>query len=247
MSLVYAPIFESVYGIAKELPADDQAALFMACCQYAFEGAEPDCEGIVRAVFENVAKPSIDKTVERAERNRSIARNRSTVASEKPVQVQPTTSEAPEHDQTDTRVPPETHQTSTSKAPEHDQMSFIEVPEADKNNDLRPKTYSPSSPNGSEGGSRGDGSPQTPRPSKRFSPPSVQEVQEYGEQFCRDRGIPPGAFDAESFVDYWTSVGWKRGRTPMKDWKATVRTWIKRDHPEAAKGGPADDEFSAYD
>ena len=33
--------------------------------------------------------------------------------------------------------------------------------------------------------------------------------------------------DAESFVDYYTSKGWVVGKSPMKDWKAAIRTWNK--------------------
>ena len=30
-------------------------------------------------------------------------------------------------------------------------------------------------------------------------------------------------------MDYYEANGWKVGRNPMKDWKAAVRTWEKRD------------------
>ena len=30
------------------------------------------------------------------------------------------------------------------------------------------------------------------------------------------------------------SKGWKVGNTPMKDWQAAVRTWARKDAPEAA-------------
>jgi hypothetical protein len=35
--------------------------------------------------------------------------------------------------------------------------------------------------------------------------------------------------DPEEFVDFYTSKGWKVGKNPMKDWKAAVRTWARRD------------------
>ena len=62
--------------------------------------------------------------------------------------------------------------------------------------------------------------------------PSVQEVAEY----IRDRG---SNVDAQRFVDFYTSNGWKVGKNPMKDWKAAVRTWEKRDEkPNGAFGKP---------
>lgn len=57
---------------------------------------------------------------------------------------------------------------------------------------------------------------------KRFVPPSVDEVRAY----CKERG---NNIDAESFVDYYTSTGWLVGKKPMKDWKASVRTWERNE------------------
>ena len=56
----------------------------------------------------------------------------------------------------------------------------------------------------------------------RFSPPSVSDVEEY----CKERG---NDIDAESFVSYYESKGWLVGKSPMKDWKAAIRTWEKND------------------
>lgn len=57
---------------------------------------------------------------------------------------------------------------------------------------------------------------------KRFSPPTIEEVRSY----CKERN---NSVDAEQFIDFYASKGWKVGNTPMKDWKAAVRTWEKRD------------------
>lgn len=56
--------------------------------------------------------------------------------------------------------------------------------------------------------------------SPRFVKPSVEEVREY----CAARG---NSVDAEEFVDFYESKGWMIGKSPMKDWKAAVRTWEK--------------------
>ena len=59
-----------------------------------------------------------------------------------------------------------------------------------------------------------------------FIPPTVEEVRGY----CFERG---NKVDAEAFVAFYTSKGWKVGNVPMKDWKAAVITWEKREaqHP----------------
>lgn len=57
---------------------------------------------------------------------------------------------------------------------------------------------------------------------ERFTPPTVEEVKAY----CQETGK---LIDAEAFVNYYTSNGWKVGRNPMKNWKTTVANWRKRD------------------
>ncbi len=64
--------------------------------------------------------------------------------------------------------------------------------------------------------------PQQEGKAKRFARPSVEEVRAY----CAERG---NAVNAEAFVDFYESKGWKVGNSPMKDWRAAVRTWEKRD------------------
>lgn len=60
------------------------------------------------------------------------------------------------------------------------------------------------------------------RAAHRFSPPTPEEVEAY----CRERG---NGISGEAFCDVYTSKGWMIGKTPMKDWKAAVRTWEQRD------------------
>lgn len=76
------------------------------------------------------------------------------------------------------------------------------------------------------GKSIGDTSASTPQsspkpPRSKFTKPSLEEVAEY----CRER---QNDVDPQRFIDYYESNGWKVGRNPMKDWKATVRSWESR-------------------
>ena len=65
-----------------------------------------------------------------------------------------------------------------------------------------------------------------PSPSNKerhFVPPTLEQVQEY----VKDAGLK---MDAQRFVDYFSSNGWKvGGKAPMKDWKAAARNWAARD------------------
>ena len=61
------------------------------------------------------------------------------------------------------------------------------------------------------------------RSSERFKPPTVDDVDEY----CVSKGIYD--FNAQKFIDYYSSVGWMIGKQKMKDWQAAIRTWIRKD------------------
>lgn len=75
---------------------------------------------------------------------------------------------------------------------------------------------------------------ETPKGEKktasRFSAPTVDEVRAYAQE----KGYN---VDPEHFVDYYTSNGWRVGRNPMKDWRATVRTWASRDRAQTPVQG----------
>ena len=64
----------------------------------------------------------------------------------------------------------------------------------------------------------------------RFSPPTIEQVQAY----CTDKGY---GVDAERFVDYYISNGWMVGKNHMKDWKAAVRTWSRKETPNNGTTG----------
>ena len=57
---------------------------------------------------------------------------------------------------------------------------------------------------------------------RRFTPPTLEDVSVY----VRERG---SNVDSQRFLDFYASKGWMVGKNPMKDWKAAVRTWEKRE------------------
>lgn len=56
---------------------------------------------------------------------------------------------------------------------------------------------------------------------ERFTPPTVEDVAAY----CLER---QNGIDPEEFILFYASKGWKVGSSPMRDWKAAVRTWEKK-------------------
>lgn len=79
--------------------------------------------------------------------------------------------------------------------------------------------------------------PPPGEPKKRFVPPSVDEVRAY----CQERG---NGIDPQGFVDFYAARGWVVGKTPMKDWKAAVRTWESRDSARKPHGKPTAQDMS---
>lgn len=56
---------------------------------------------------------------------------------------------------------------------------------------------------------------------KRFIKPTLEEVTAYCDE--RDNEVDP-----QTFLDFYEMKGWKVGKETMKDWKAAVRTWERR-------------------
>jgi hypothetical protein len=56
----------------------------------------------------------------------------------------------------------------------------------------------------------------------RFTPPTLDEVTEY----CNLKGA---GIDPQYFCDFYQSKNWMVGKNKMKDWKAAVRTWMRKD------------------
>lgn len=52
----------------------------------------------------------------------------------------------------------------------------------------------------------------------KFKKPTVEEIRSY----CQERG---NKIDPEQFYNFYESKGWKIGKSLMKDWKASIRTW----------------------
>lgn len=80
---------------------------------------------------------------------------------------------------------------------------------------------------------KGNKEEQGIKPRKRFTPPTIEEVSTY----CQERG---NGVDAQRFVDFYASKGWKVGNAGMKDWHAAVRNWERSDSGGKKNGGNYD-------
>ena len=76
--------------------------------------------------------------------------------------------------------------------------------------------------------------------SESFKKPSIEEVESY----CLERG---NGIDAGHFIDHYESNGWMVGKTKMKDWKAAVRTWERRQYNSTPSQPEEDDDINLPD
>lgn len=85
--------------------------------------------------------------------------------------------------------------------------------------------------------------------SSRMARPSASEVEAFMAGYAAEKGISLSAArirdEAESFVDFYASKGWKVGKAPMKDWQAAARRWIRDKGGQGMKGG-GDADFSRF-
>lgn len=60
------------------------------------------------------------------------------------------------------------------------------------------------------------------RETKRFTVPTIQEIK----NFIQENSF---SVDADTFYDYYQANGWMAGKNHMKDWKATIRNWNRKE------------------
>lgn len=73
----------------------------------------------------------------------------------------------------------------------------------------------------------------------RFKKPTIEEVKNY----CNERN---NNIDPEAFIDFYKSKNWYIGKNKMKDWKAAVRTWEKREKSKPQTMSKLDSQINEY-
>ena len=175
------------------LPADKQYQFMDMLINYALDGVEPVNDPMFTPMFQLI-KPNIDESNRKRNTMNEIKKLR-----KHPYQPQDTAQETAQ---------------DTAQATTHRNGSGSGSGNGNKSGSGNGK-------GGVEGVSL-QKPPVSSESSKRFSPPSVEEVEAY----CRERG---NGVNAQKFVDHYAACGWMIGKNRMKDWRAAVRTWEQRD------------------
>lgn len=80
-----------------------------------------------------------------------------------------------------------------------------------------------------------------PASKPRFTKPTLEEIIAY----CEERG---NNVDPQAFFDFYESKGWRVGNQAMKDWRASVRTWERRERPRKPQADkPSGDKYKRED
>ena len=195
--------YKDWYEAINEFSPDERLKAYDAIMQYAFDDIVPSDKFIkaATALIRSTIDRDNDKYEEKCERNRRNIMNRW----RKRIEA------ADSNDTTDNE-PIRTNTTAT----DNDNGNDNENDNEPTTNVIGDKTKEKPSKEVKKKGA------STTTTEKRFVRPTVEQVAEY----CKERG---NYVDAQRFVDFYESKGWKVGSSPMKDWKAAVRTWEQRD------------------
>lgn len=214
--------YRSFAESAREIPDEDRLAFYDALLAYAFDDEDPeDINGIAKALF-IIAKANIDANNRKAEAGKRGGRPKPMVSEEEEIE-KPMVSE-----KTAITKPMVSKKTETAK-PMVFEKNEIEKPMVSEEEAKTESTeyciqnteYCIQSTEKEEKVQK--------KKNSRFSKPTLEEVR----SFIAENRL---SVSAERFYDYYESNGWKVGRNPMKDWKATVRNWAKSAAKDAKPG-----------
>lgn len=206
----YLKVFTDFVEVIETLGEAERGRLFTAMLKYAGQGIEPDFRGNERFVWP-IAKQNIDRTVEEDNQKTQVRREAGKKGAAKRWQAIANDGNA-----------------IFANGKDGDAKCAINAEKKGSSPFLPPSSLSPEPPISSTPYNPPSSQEKRRNAPKRFTPPSVEEVKAY----CLER---KNGLDAQAFVDFYSSKGWKVGNNPMKDWKAAVRTWENRRKGEAPK------------
>lgn len=192
----------------KRLSTQEKGMLFDAILDYGEFGTEPELEGMVGVAWDFL-RPKLDRDNDRYERQ-TEQRRYAVYVREAKGQGGPILSLKEWKDRL----------SSGEDRAVSDDIGRYPNPKQQPSN-LKLQTPYPIPQTVPDGMSGGD----------RFVPPNADQIGQY----CRELGTE---MDVEAFLDYYTGNGWMVGQNKMRDWKAVVRSWSRKENRSNGKNGP---------
>ncbi len=217
--MIYIQLFADKAELLEPFDDAERGRLLTAMIAYAFHGQEPDLPGNERYIWP-VFRQMIDASAAALEGKRkggssSRKKDDDTQTDADTKEQKSAGRNTAEQDETEVS---RTEQTLTEQSRTYQNGTEPDIIQESriKNQESRTKNQE------REGGKAASAS------RIRFAPPSPADVNAYAAE------IGAAQVDGERFCDFYASKGWRVGSQPMKDWRAAVRTWAKRDtnaHP----------------
>ena len=217
--------FENFRRIADSLPDDLQLNFYKSLMAYVFDDEEPQ-DPIIKSLIIAIS-PSLDKEDGRA--NNGGKREN---AGRKTKNIEDFESIEKIENEKSNLI-----NSNQSFSNNNQSFQFLYETETRNGNKKQEDIIPPSEDRSSSVGIEEAREKIAPLPPKKFLKPTVDEVRAY----CLER---KNDIDPEKWFDFYQSKGWRVGSQPMKDWKAAVRTWERRnDYQTLPKKQNDDDDF----
>lgn len=207
--------FENFRKIADSLPDDLQLKFYKSLMAYVFDDEEPQ-DPIIKSLIIAIS-PSLDKEdgrVNNGGKRENAGRKSQQIEKEKSNLIN----------------------SNQSFSNNNQSFQFLSETETRNGNKKQEDIIPPSEDKSSSVGIEEAREKIAPIPPKKFLKPTVDEVREY----CLER---KNDIDPEKWFDFYQSKGWRVGSQPMKDWKAAVRTWERRNDYQTLPKKQNDDDF----
>lgn len=222
-------IFDSYVDAGQRLPVDERRAYYTALVEYLAYGVEPDLGGAAGAVLVAIM-PSLEQSRAKSQAGRAGGRGnkggKPSKAARKPALPAPDADGETAGQDTDGKQDAENGKART--------------PIRGKQDGVFPESRTPVS---AKAKGKGKGKKEelpggsSKKAAGRFAPPSAAEVDAYALSIG-------SAVTGQRFCDFYASKGWRVGSSPMRDWRAAVRSWTARDRSAVrGRGEVVRDEF----
>ena len=205
--------YRSFQEAIESCPKDDQLVIYKAIAEYSLDRIEPDLSGIAKVCWVLI-KPQLDANWRRFEngcKGAEHGKKGGAPKGNKNANKQNDTGNEPQNNSIQTPKQPQNNPKAVEKTTPN--VNVFNVNENDNVNNNKKELETKVS---------------TKRETKRFTKPSIQEIKD----LIHENSL---SVDPDTFYDYYEANGWMAGKNHMKDWKATVRNWSRKEWNKPTK------------